>query len=454
MRLAAVFTGFRRIYVRAGREPSLDGRRWWNLSARFALVPAFLGAAALLANGAAVAHDRIILWYAGKPYTVAELTGISYPEALRKIAALRKRTAGQARRWFPPGAGCWPNSEPWKPAPGRATLGGFYHMLLQGSVNEFVLGRMVREFVREHPRLGGIAATGVAKTIRVLAVQHDRYYKWEVPLLLASAPDSAYYAGARKFVIGAAHATRNQISGFLHEIRGTGPYLAVSLFCMPYSHHGIPAPWYRDYSYGLILPAFVRAEIRLHRSRFIRAYNQLWGDRPYAWVALPGDGAAAEEMRPMTDFLGDVTGPAGHVMAKPFTVGLWTMNMLGVRPRVYCTSGSYMAASIHYAIPLSNMQVGVPIVFPEKGAGIRFLYFFPCQPKPVGKHYRLNYGGTFFQSSLNQLMSPIASRILQQVRVVKGFHVPAYGVLMIEVLGVPFPRSMNGVGVPQPNLPR
>ncbi len=225
--------------------------------------------------------DPVVFRYVGRPYTVQDLTLISYRDAKLVIDAESKSFSLTTNPPMSPGF-LNPATDAWKPA-SQAGLNDFYKHQLAGAVNCFVVARSFELLqqkykidVTRYYRAGAISDY-TTKTAELTEKFND--------LLVSSVTTGSGDGMYRQAMIEFPHGPwrPNAWNDIWDNLKQASPYYIVNYRCLPLVAKGQVAPWYRDQIASQLVHTYVTGIIDQSRNKYVKILEDRFG-RPNYFV--------------------------------------------------------------------------------------------------------------------------------------------------------------------------
>jgi hypothetical protein len=418
------------------REPPVENERW-KLAREAALAPE-----PEQSDGEA----KTLFVYAGRPYTVRELTLVGYQRALAKVKSTQRyylpedapRDSGYlspARNSLPPDT--------------DGDLIALYHHQLDGVIALFAAARVFELLKQQRP------------------VDITRYYdpgQLEA-LVSAYAGTNQRFRDVRLASAKAGEGLEQSAAGFMTAFPNCGysqktfdsihregrlhnPEQLLNWQCFPWVKDGKVSPWVRNCLELQFVRYHVQALVEADKPQYIRFLENRWGRRQYYVI----QGAKSDELPGIGRIID------GHVDAEGVLV-MWHLGMRRINRDLARTGSEALVKTYQYPyinieqllqIPPEDMRPRTFLPFSEPVTGKRsYLYFVQENPEPHFRDYPSAPPHFLYEVSERALLRPLAEKVLEVMEVAEPFAKPSLDLVLGCMSNQGVPRGEFGVQYPR-----
>ncbi|MGC8553498.1 MAG: hypothetical protein ACP5O7_11620 [Phycisphaerae bacterium] len=403
-------------------------------------------------------RGKVVLYFAGKPVTFRDLTGVSYRKTLKKIDQLVPFISPPANGDWPAGGQVMlPSYGPffnYRAAHGssvRTDLLGIFHLLVQDAVDSFLVGRVQALFNKSYPfdYAKHFHLRRVHSFEMIIAESWQAFQQADVDCVIHRWT-VAQYAAALRRALPAEPASRlaKWAAGRMPSII-KHPDIWLMESVLPLVVRGHITPWARFPTFYAICPRFpMRAALRPRVVELRRLVDKRLAESRMVIV----DHARPSENSGIVKIINLCLGKGQSVNLRRLDKAQRCLYFLGSPTRMRPAFGTYEFVSQITGLPDTQIRFRQPE--PQKQGG-GFVYIYYLGHKQGAAFYALNPASFLWDFGEEQLLLPLAKKVLSRTRLaVPWLKMPTSGIIaracyagvgatQRSIFGKPLPRLIR-----------
>lgn len=403
--------------------------------------------AILLSWGSAFAaernvSDRVLFHYQNNPYTVHDLTGVTFAEMTNAVDRIkRKYEMGK----YKPSTGSYlsPALSPWK-SDNPSDLAGYVEHSLNGVVEIFCRAKVFELFKERFPAVvtnyynSAMVTPALLQYGNLSERKFDEYEKLPVTI------SQSDFVARMSSLFPASHTSVWQ--QVYRSWSPQAPFFATNGECFPRMRAGRVAPWLEQLYSAALVSYHIEAEIEAHKDKYIQILESEFGKVGYFDV----QNATKADLDQLTNVFISVTGTNASVVGGAIPKMMQTLRELQSSIRIIQDKGSYPTIGSKYKISRENLK---PAEFIEYGQGSNksqsYVYIYQTTITPRFSSYSSEPGNFLYDSAARYLLRPLFDEVLQQMRLSSNITLRPEPVLIDSAFGRRYlPKEMVGEKIP------